>query len=78
MKLKKRRRQTLRDKRAYQAWDAAIVERDRELRLAAPLKPSGGVMVGTAETRGMFEVVITIYFPRKRHPITIVVMSDGR
>ena len=76
--MKKPRRQTLRDKRSYEAWDAAIGERDRELQRAAPLKPYAGVMVGTAETRGMFEVVITIYCRRKRKPITIVAMSDGK
>ncbi len=78
MKLKKRRRQTLRDKRSYEAWELAIAGRDEELRRAAPLKPYGGVMAGTSETRGMFEVVITIYFRRKRHPITIIAMSDGK
>ena len=74
----KRRRQSLTDKRSYEAWELALAERDRALSEAARLKPYDGVMVGTKKLPGMFEVVITIYCRRKRKPITIVTCSDGR
>jgi hypothetical protein len=74
----KRRRQSLTDKRSYEAWDLAIAERDRALSEAASLNPYDGVMVGTKKLPGMFEVVITIYCKRRRKPVTIVAMSDGR
>lgn len=75
-----RRRPTLRDKRSLEAWELAIAEKDSELARvkAQGLKPYDGVMVGTAETPGMFEVVITLYCKRRRKPVTIVALSDGR
>ncbi len=76
----KRRRPTLRDKRSMEAWEIALEERDRALEEAKTkrLLPFDGVMVGTKELPGMFEVVITLYCKRKKKPITIVAMSDGK